>query len=100
MKSVVMVCVTRQKNCARLIELGARLAKKNDKELLVVHALRKSDKVLGVGNEAEALERLFVQATDNGGSLMVVRSDDVASVLVSTAQKYNASVIILGTTWR
>jgi len=93
-----MVCVTRQKTCARLIELGALLAKNRDAGLIVVHALRKNDSVLGDRNEAEALEWLFSAATDNGGELMVVRSDDVAGALATTAQKYGASVVVMGTT--
>lgn len=98
MKPVIMVCVTRQKSCARLIELGARLADRNEAGLLVVHALRNGDSVLGGENEAEAMERLFAKTTESGGELVIVRADDVAGTLAETAEKHAAKVIVLGAT--
>ncbi|MGI6151962.1 MAG: hypothetical protein ACOYIR_08455 [Christensenellales bacterium] len=98
MKPVIMVCVTRQKTCARLIELGARLAKKHQAKLLVVHALRNGGSVLGDCDEAGAMERLFSKTTESGGELMILRADDVAGALVETAQKHAARVIVLGST--
>lgn len=93
-----MVCVTRQKTCARLIELGARLAQNHRAKLLVVHALRNEDAVLGNGNEAEAMELLFAKTSECGGELLIVRADDTAGALVKTADEQGAKVIVVGAT--
>ena len=93
-----MVCVTRQKTCARLIELGARLAENRKAQLLVVHALRGGDCVLGNRNESEAMELLFAKTAECGGELLIVRSDDAAGALVKTANERGAKVIVVGAT--
>jgi K+-sensing histidine kinase KdpD len=93
-----MVCVTRQKTCARLIELGARLAFKHRAQLLVVHALRNGECVMGDRNESEAMELLFTQTNESGGELLIVRADDVAGTLVQTAKEQGAKIIVLGAT--
>ena len=98
MKQIIMVCVTRQKTCERLIELGARLAAIHGGELIVAHAIRTTDCVLGNTNEAEALEYLFERASERGAEMMMVRNDDVAGSLVNLAKKHGATVVVVGAT--
>ena len=60
MANRVLVCVTKQKTCERLIKTGARLAKEaGDAELLVVHVLHRDDNILGNMMQGDALEFLF-----------------------------------------
>lgn len=93
----VLVCVTGQKTCEKLISEGARLAGELGAELSVVHVARQGAGLLG-GNvaEAEALEYLFKISSEHGAAMSVIRSDEVVPTLVSHARKTNASMIVLG----
>lgn len=93
----VLVCVTGQKTCEKLIEEGDRLAQKLDAELSVVHVARQGSGLLG-GNlaEAEALEYLFQISSEHGADMTVIRSDEVVQTLVQHAHKVEASIIVLG----
>ncbi len=93
----VLVCVTGQKTCERLITEGDRLAKELGAELSVVHVARQGAGLLG-GDvaEAEALEYLFRISTEHGADMAVIRSSEVVSTLVSHAQKTHASLMVLG----
>ena len=96
MKERVMVCVTRQKTCARLIKLGALLAERRCCELTVVHALRPEDPVLGSADESEALEFLCEETSRYGGEMKMIRSEDSAGALVDCANECGATMIVLG----
>ncbi len=54
----VLVCVTGQRSCERLIVIGAQLAAQARQPLIVLHVARAGGNVLGSKNEAEALEYL------------------------------------------
>ena len=98
-KMCVLVCVTGQKTCERLICEGDRLAKELDAELSVVHVARQGAGLLG-GNiaEAEALEYLFEKSTAHGAGMTVIRSNDVVPTLAAHARKVNALITVLGST--
>ncbi len=93
----VLVCVTGQKTCERLITEGDRLAKELGAELSVVHVARQGAGLLG-GDiaEAEALEYLFKISSDHGADMTVIRSDEVAPTLASHARKIGASLMVMG----
>ena len=93
----VMVCVTGQKTCERLIIEGSQRAKVLDAELTVIHVAREGVDLLGGSlKEAEALEYLFKMSSEHGAGMMVVRSNEVVPALVSHARKLNAVEIVLG----
>jgi len=93
----VLVCVTGQKTCERLISEGSRLAKELDIDLSVVHVARQGAGLLG-GNiaEAEALEYLFKISTDHGAGMTVIRSNEIVPTLAAHARKVNAALMVLG----
>jgi len=95
----VLVCVTGQKTCERLISEGSRLAKELDIDLSVVHVARQGAGLLG-GNiaEAEALEYLFKISTDHGAGMTVIRSNEIVPTLAAHARKVNAALMVLGST--
>lgn len=96
-KKHVLVCVTGQKTCERLIAEGDRLAKEMDAELSVVHVARQGMGLLGgVVAEAEALEYLFQVSTEHGADMTVIRSEHVVETLANHARKVNAGVMVLG----
>ena len=95
-KQHVIVCVTGQKTCERLIVAGAQRAEKLGAELMVLHVARPGANMMGNPSEAEALEFLFKKSTEHGGDMAVVRSDDVIGAIEKQARKHNAVMLVTG----
>ena len=96
-KKHVLVCVTGQKTCERLITEGGRLAKELDAELSVVHVARKGTGLLGGAvAEAEALEYLFKVSTEHGADMTVRKAKDVVDAIEAEARRLNARVLVAG----
>ncbi|MBQ8952718.1 MAG: universal stress protein [Clostridia bacterium] len=92
----VMVCVTGQKTCERLIAEGHRLAIEREEELSVLHVAKKGAGLMGSPSEAEALEYLFEVSSGKGADMTVIRSDEVVKTIEKHARKIGASLIVLG----
>lgn len=92
----VLVCVTGQKTCERLIQEGSRLAIERNLELSVVHVARRGAELLGNFSEAEALEYLFHVSTEYGADMTVIRSDEVVKTVEEHARKAGAAILVLG----
>lgn len=92
----VMVCVTRQRSCERLIKNGAGMAEQLKLGLLVAHAVAPNEPVLGNPDPGNALETLFQTASQYGGEMTVLRDSDTFEALVQCALESNVSLMILG----
>jgi K+-sensing histidine kinase KdpD len=92
----VLVCVTRQVSCERLIHRGAELAGQVGQSLNIVHVAATGASLLGNPSEAEALDYLFTTAKQHGADLSVLRSDNVLETLSRIAHEYKASAIVMG----
>lgn len=92
----IMVCVTRQKTCERLIKVGKKLSTKVEGELKVVHVAKTGDSFLGNPDEGEALDYLFQISKTAGADMTVLRAEDVVDKLVEFAEKNDVDVIVLG----
>lgn len=92
----IMVCVTRQKTCQRLIDCGKALMENEQDQLFVIHVAGEAEKLLGDTPEGEALEFLYGKAKEAGASLTVERSSDVLRTLVSIADKNQANRVVVG----
>ncbi len=92
----VMVCVTQQKTCERLIKKGAELREKNGGDLYVIHVAKEGFNFLGKSKEGEALEYLFQKAKDYGANLTVVRAQNILETLKEFAEKNNIHIMVLG----
>lgn len=92
----VLVCVTGQKSCERLIVAGAEIARAENTPLNVLHVVRTGGSVLGFVNEPEALEYLLKVSVEHGASMYVRRSDDVISSIEYAAKNEQAAVIVAG----
>ena len=92
----VMVCVTRQKNCERLIHQGALFAQANNMELLVVHAVRPNDAIMGSLDEARALDYLFSVCRDYNATMTMIRNADTLEALVKFAGDNSVGMMIMG----
>jgi K+-sensing histidine kinase KdpD len=94
----VLVCVTRQVSCERLIRRGSELAKQAGQALNIVHVAASGTNLLGNPSEAEALDYLFTTAKQHGADLSVLRSDNVLDTISRIAREYHASAIVMGET--
>ncbi|MDL2235622.1 hypothetical protein LJC07_05655 [Christensenellaceae bacterium OttesenSCG-928-L17] len=95
-QDIVMVCVTRQKTCARLIEAGDAIAREHELPLHVVHAVTTGENFLGGDYDAETLEFLFTAAQLYDASLSVLRADDALQALRDYARVHAARYMVLG----
>ena len=93
----IMVCVTRQKTCDRLIDRGQELRAGDESiHLYVVHCVPMGHNFLDSPYEGEAMEYLFTAAQLAGAELVLLRANDVESALVEFAQSHRVKVIVMG----
>ncbi len=92
----IMVCVTRQKTCQRLIDYGRALMESEEDRLFVIHVARENENFLGNREEGEALEFLYEKAKKAGASLTVERSSDVLKTLADIAEKNDVNRVVAG----
>lgn len=96
MPNHVMVCVTQQKTCERLIHYGHEMLNNKKDELFIIHVAHYQFKFLGNSMEGEALEYLYEKALEFGAQLTVVRSNNVLDTLIELVKKYHITQIVLG----
>lgn len=94
----VVVCVTRQISCERLILAGAGVVDAQGGKLSVVHVAANGHSFLDNDKEGEALEYLYAIAKQNGADIAVLRSENVTRSLVKYARTKRATHVILGVT--
>ena len=92
----IMVCVTKQKTCQRLIDYVKKLRESDDDQLFVIHIAKSDDSFLDNSEEGEALEFLYEKARDAGASLTVEKSDDVMKTLIDIVDKNGITEVITG----
>jgi K+-sensing histidine kinase KdpD len=92
----IMVCVTQQKNCERLIQRGATIKEKLNGELFVIHVAREGVNFLGNNKEADALEYLFDISKGVGADLTVLRSNSIVNTLVNFIENKKIEHVVLG----
>lgn len=92
----VMVCVTQQKTCDRLIRYGHGLLDGQEDELFIIHVAPKDFKILGSSEEGEALDYLYGKAIDYGANLTVLRSNNILDTLVDLVSKNQITHVVLG----
>ncbi len=96
-KTNIMVCVTQQKTCERLILNGYRLVEAKKGKLYVIHVVNEKEKFLENIDDGEALEYLFDVSKKVGADLTVLRSKDIMKTIVDFAVDNNITHIIMGT---
>jgi len=92
----IMVCVTQQKTCDRLIRYGHELMAGDKGELFIIHVAPKAFKFLGNSREGEALDYLYEKALEYGANLTVVRSNNILDTLVDLVKKNKIDHVVLG----
>lgn len=93
----IMVCVTQQKHCERLIHAGARMLEETHSDkLYIVHVFKSGQKVIGAKQNAEALDYLYERSKAVGAEMNVIKSDDIPGTLTDFANKHGIRRIIMG----
>ncbi|MDR1246004.1 MAG: universal stress protein [Clostridiales Family XIII bacterium] len=92
----IMVCVTGQKTCDRLIKYGRDLLDGEQGELLIIHVARSQYKFLGGTEDGAALDYLYEKAKEYGAGLTVLKSDDVLETLIAQARKNQVDIVVIG----
>ena len=94
----VMVCVTEQKICERLIQNAIELLPNKEIEIFVLHVALKDIKVIEDPQAAQALEYLFEKSKSYGASLTVLKSSDIRHTLLKFAVDNDIDYMIMGET--
>jgi len=91
----ILVCVTRQKACERLIRAAAEL-KKEDGDLYVIHVTKESWNFVDNARDGEALEYLFSLSKSYGADLTILNSDRIPETIAQFAEHYGIQLIVIG----
>lgn len=91
----ILVCVTRQKACERLIKAAAKL-KKKDGELYVIHVTKENWNFVDNSRDGEAMEYLFSLTKSYGADLTILNSDKIPETIAQFAEHYGVDLIVLG----
>ena len=92
----VLVCVTQQKTCARLIRKASELKNNLKGELFVIHVAKNEWNFLDNIKEGEALEYLFGISKSVGANLTVLKSDDIINTLVEFIREQRITHVVMG----
>lgn len=92
----VMVCVTGQKTCERLIREGAQIAGMKGSEIHVVHVAPEGEHFMGDENEAQALEYLLRRSNEVGADMTVLHAKNPKEALKAYADKHDIGCVVLG----
>ena len=92
----ILVCVTQQKTCERLIKKAAELRDAKKSDLFVIHVAKNDWNFLDNAKEGEALEYLFGISKSVGANLTVLKSDDIVKIIVEFSKEKNINCIVMG----
>ena len=95
-KKRILVCVTQQKSCERLIEYGVKLKHSEDDDLHVIHVVKENWRYFGQLEEKDALEYLFEVSKKNDAALTVIKAKDIEKALSNFAEKQGITDIVMG----
>lgn len=94
-ESCVLVCVTVQKECGRLIERGKRMAAEADIPLHVLHVNAGKD-FLGNPDAAEAMNYLYSLAREADAEMNILYDANAPQAIAGYAIRNGAKMLILG----
>lgn len=92
----VLVCVTQQKTCERLIRKAGELSEHIQGDLFIIHVAKNEWNFLDNIREGEALEYLFGISKSVGANLTVLKSNKIVEAIVSFAREHSIRHIVVG----
>ena len=94
MSKGILVCVTAQRECGRLIRAGAALAREKNEPLLVFHV--STSRQMSAANRAETLNLLYALSREAGADMETVEADPPADAILARCGSGAFSTVILG----
>ena len=94
--NTVLVCVTVQRECQRLILAGKRLADNAAIPLHVLHVMEPDAAPLGNPDAQEALNSLYALSREAGAEMTLLYDADVRAAIVNYAHQVNAVCVVVG----
>ncbi len=91
----ILVCVTQQKACERLIRAAVEL-KEADGNLHVIHVTKENWNFVDNARDGEVLEYLFTLSKSYGAELTILNSDKIPETIAQYAQHYGIELIVIG----
>jgi K+-sensing histidine kinase KdpD len=92
----ILVCITQQKTCERLIRKASEIRNNRDVELFVIHVAKNDWNFLDNVKEGEALEYLFGISKSVGANLFVLKSDEIVKTISEFARENHVGSIVMG----
>jgi K+-sensing histidine kinase KdpD len=92
----ILVCVTQQKTCERLIIKAVALRNEFKGEIFVIHVAKDGLNFLDNPKEGEALQYLFEISKSIGADLSVLKSDNIIKCIADFAKEKEINCIVLG----
>ena len=92
----VMVCVTQQRTCDRLIKFGHEMLTDQGGQLHIVHVTGIRNDTYEDDNSKTALAYLYTRAEAYGAQLTIEESDDVVETLVDLVREHQITHIVMG----
>ena len=92
----ILVCVTQQKTCERLIRKAAELKSEYKGNLFVIHVVKNNGNFFDTVKEGEALEYLFGISKSVGANLFVLKSDEIATTIAEFSSENKIGCIVIG----
>lgn len=92
----ILVCVTQQKTCERLIKKASLLKSSPADALFVIHVAKNEWNFLDNAREGEALDYLFGISKSVGANLSVLKSDEIVNSIVDFSKEMKISCIVMG----
>ena len=95
-KSSVMVLVSMQKMCARLIRAGADMAIKQGCPLKIVHVSAANGQDGQTPIDARVLNYLYALANEAGAEMCVLSAEVIVTTMVDYAKEHDVKLIVMG----
>lgn len=92
----IMVCVTQQKTCERLIMAGYEKILNEKDKLFIINVVNQNDTFLHTTSDGDALEYLFGISRNVGADLTVIRAKNVIDAMGEFAKRHKITHIVLG----
>ncbi len=92
----ILVCVTQQKTCERLINKTNELMQSYGGNLFILNVVKDEFNFLDSPRESEALEYLFGISKKLGANLSVLKSNDIPGTIAKYAEDNDIDCIVLG----
>jgi len=96
MKNKIMVCVTQQKSCEKLIKKGFELIQNEEDELFVIHVVKKDWRYFSEMKESDALEYLFDVSKNYNAELIIKKSNRIEETLAEFIEDNSITKIVMG----